>query len=59
MPDTADERTRRRRERRRQILNAALEVFSQKGFHAANVSDVAARAGVSQGTIYWYFERPL
>jgi AcrR family transcriptional regulator len=31
-------------------------VFSQKGFNAAKVSDVAARAGVSQGTIYWYFD---
>ena len=45
-----------REERRRQILDSALAVFSQKGFHASNVSDVAARAGVSQGTIYWYFE---
>jgi AcrR family transcriptional regulator len=45
-----------REERRQQILEAALVVFGQKGFHAANVSDVAAQAGVSQGTIYWYFE---
>jgi AcrR family transcriptional regulator len=45
-----------RQERRQQILQAALTVFSSKGFHAANVSDVAAEAGVSQGTIYWYFE---
>jgi TetR/AcrR family acrAB operon transcriptional repressor len=37
-------------------LDAALVVFGTKGFHAANVSDVAAHAGVSQGTIYWYFE---
>jgi TetR/AcrR family fatty acid metabolism transcriptional regulator len=45
-----------REERRRQILEAALAVFTQKGYHATNVSDVAAQAGVSQGTIYWYFE---
>jgi AcrR family transcriptional regulator len=45
-----------RQERRRQILDAALAVFAQKGFNAAHVSDVAARAGVSQGTIYWYFK---
>lgn len=45
-----------REERRRQILDAALVVFARKGFHDANVSDVAAQAGVSQGTIYWYFE---
>jgi len=45
-----------REERRRQILDSALAVFSQRGFHASNVSDVAAHAGVSQGTIYWYFK---
>jgi AcrR family transcriptional regulator len=45
-----------RAERRQQILEAALDVFSRQGFNAAKVSDVAARAGVSQGTIYWYFE---
>jgi AcrR family transcriptional regulator len=45
-----------REERRQQILRAALQVFTDKGYHTANVSDVAAAAGVSQGTIYWYFE---
>jgi AcrR family transcriptional regulator len=45
-----------RQERRQQILEAAFEVFTQKGFSAAKVSDVAARAGVSQGTVYWYFD---
>jgi AcrR family transcriptional regulator len=56
MPETSDKRQQLREERRKQILGAALAVFSEKGFHAANVSDVAARAGVSQGTIYWYFD---
>lgn len=45
-----------REARRKQILESALAVFSQKGFHASNVSEVAAHAGVSQGTIYWYFD---
>jgi AcrR family transcriptional regulator len=45
-----------RRERRQQIVEAATQVFASKGFHAANVSEVAAQAGVSQGTIYWYFD---
>jgi AcrR family transcriptional regulator len=45
-----------REERRSQILASALAVFSQKGFHVSSVSDVAAHAGVSQGTIYWYFD---
>ena len=56
MTEVPNKRAQLRQERRRQILEAALEVFTQKGFNAANVSDVAARAGVSQGTIYWYFE---
>ncbi|MFN2186440.1 MAG: TetR/AcrR family transcriptional regulator, partial [Anaerolineae bacterium] len=55
MSEALSKREQMREERRRQILESALTVFSQKGFHAANVSDVAAHAGVSQGTIYWYF----
>jgi AcrR family transcriptional regulator len=56
MTEAPSKREQLREERRQQILEAALEVFGQKGFNAAKVSDVAARAGVSQGTIYWYFE---
>ncbi len=56
MSEALTKREQMREERRRQILDSALAVFSQKGFHASNVSDVAAHAGVSQGTIYWYFE---
>jgi AcrR family transcriptional regulator len=56
MTDIPSKREQQREERRKQILDAALTVFSGKGFHATNVSDVAAEAGVSQGTIYWYFE---
>lgn len=55
MSEALSKREQMREERRRQILESALAVFSQKGFHASNVSDVAAHAGVSQGTIYWYF----
>lgn len=56
MSETPTRREQQRQERRQQILKAALAVFSERGFHGANVSDVAAAAGVSQGTIYWYFE---
>lgn len=56
MTDIPSKREQQREERRKQILGAALTVFSGKGFHATNVSDVAAEAGVSQGTIYWFFE---
>ena len=56
MTESPSKRELQREERRRQILDAALTVFSCQGYHATNVSDVAAQAGVSQGTIYWYFD---
>lgn len=43
-------------DRRRSILNAALDEFEAKGFSAALVEDIAHRAGVSKGTIYGYFK---
>jgi len=42
-------------ERRRQILYCAKQVFSQKGFHNASVSDIVDQAGVARGTFYLYF----
>jgi AcrR family transcriptional regulator len=42
-------------ERPRQILEAALEVFAERGLSAARLEDIARRAGVSKGTIYLYF----
>ena len=45
-----------RAKRRHELLQAAQCVFARKGFHAANVADVAAEARVSQGTVYHYFE---
>ena len=55
-PRTPEQSEKIREERRQQILEAALQVFAEKGYHNARVSDVAARVGVSQGTIYWYFQ---
>lgn len=50
-------RWRRRKEARPQeILEAALSVFAEKGFAASRMDDIAARAKVSKGTIYLYFE---
>lgn len=42
--------------RRDQILEAAAEVFGAVGYHAANVADIIARAGVARGTFYQHFE---
>lgn len=55
MSGALSRREQMRVERRKQIPESALAVFSQKGFHASTLSDVAAHVGVSQGTIYWYF----
>jgi AcrR family transcriptional regulator len=42
-------------ERRDAILGAALDEFSERGFAAARLDDVAKRAGVAKGTIYLHF----
>ncbi len=42
-------------EKRRQILRAAVKVFSQKGFHEAKVDEIAKLADVGKGTVYEYF----
>lgn len=44
------------RKRSVQILEAAAHVFAQKGYHAATTKEIAAQAGVSEGTIYNYFQ---
>jgi AcrR family transcriptional regulator len=52
-----DRRWKRRKEARPpEILDAALAVFAEKGFAGARMDDIAARAGVSKGTIYLYFQ---
>lgn len=38
------------------ILDAAEEVFAEKGLHAAHMNDIAARAGVAVGTLYNHFK---
>ena len=43
-------------EREAQILDAATKVFANKGFRAATTKEIAAEAGVSEGTIYNYFD---
>jgi len=42
--------------RRRQILMAALEAFSEKGYDKTSVNDIVKKSGLSKGTLYWYFE---
>ncbi|EHR71687.1 transcriptional regulator [Burkholderiales bacterium JOSHI_001] len=48
-------RRRRKAERPQELLDAALELFVEKGFAATKAEEVAARAGVSKGTLYLYY----
>ncbi len=43
-------------DRREQIIDAAMRVFSQKGFTRATNKDIAREAGITPGLIYHYFE---
>jgi len=47
---------RNKADKRSLITEAAVEVFAERGFHQARVSDIARRAGVADGTIYLYFK---
>lgn len=42
-------------DRRRDILRAAAALFEEKGYEATRVTDIAARAGVAKGLVFWYF----
>ena len=51
----APRRGRRKEARPGELLDAALDLFVEKGFAATRVEEVAARAGVSKGTLFLYF----
>ena len=42
-------------ERRRELLTAARDAFVEKGFQAATIDDIVAKADVARGTFYLYF----
>lgn len=47
--------TEQTRNTKRDILQAALELFAEKGYHNTSMSAIADHAGVGKGTLYWYF----
>jgi TetR/AcrR family fatty acid metabolism transcriptional regulator len=51
----ATERTAAHAEKRQLLLDAAVRVFAEKGYHAARVGDIAEEAGVAYGLLYHYF----
>jgi AcrR family transcriptional regulator len=56
MSETTPKFRRRKAARPSEIVEAAMQVFAERGFAAARLDDIAARAGVSKGALYLYFE---
>jgi AcrR family transcriptional regulator len=56
--DAADARrlTSQGRERRLQLIEAAGELFADRGYDDTRIVDIVERAGVAKGLFYWYFE---
>ncbi|GCE20126.1 TetR/AcrR family transcriptional regulator [Dictyobacter kobayashii] len=42
-------------DRRAELLKVSREIMAEKGYEATTVSAIVAKAGVAQGTFYWYF----
>ena len=42
-------------DRRAELLKISREIMAEKGYEATTVSAIVAKAGVAQGTFYWYF----
>jgi AcrR family transcriptional regulator len=55
MVDESGSRRQTAEERREQILDAALRVFSEKGYNGASIRDIAREVGVTEGLLYHYF----
>ncbi len=55
-PRTSEQNEEIRIEKRQQILDAALKLFADSGFHATSISKIAKEAGVSKGNMYNYFD---
>ena len=55
--DVADERqhTEHGLERKQQLLDAAGELFADRGYSATRIADICQAAGVAKGLFYWYF----
>jgi AcrR family transcriptional regulator len=55
VPFTPPQRQRRKEARPQELLDAGLALFVEKGFAATRAEEIAARAGVSKGTLYLYY----
>jgi AcrR family transcriptional regulator len=55
VPEPVEPLSRKRRQTRGRLLDAALDAFAERGFHGASVEDVCERAGFSRGAFYSNF----
>ena len=56
MPRTEKQFEEIRKQKKELILESALELFAEHGFHATSISQIAKKAKISKGLIYSYFE---
>lgn len=54
-PPSERQLTEQGRERKQQLIDAAMALFTERGFAATRISDICAEAGVAKGLFYWYF----
>lgn len=47
------------RERKQQLVDAAMALFADRGYSATRILDICERAGVAKGLFYWYFPTKL
>jgi AcrR family transcriptional regulator len=55
MPRSTEQLEQLRKEKKKQIMDVALELFAHNGFHATSISTIAQKAEISKGLIYTYF----
>lgn len=56
MPRTPEQFEKIREKMRKQIMNAALELFANEGYYTTSISKIAKAAGISKGLMYNYFD---
>ena len=56
MPRTPQENERIRQLAKKNILEAGMKLFINKGYHATSISNIAKEAGISKGVFYNYFK---
>lgn len=52
----ASEPAKRRKNRRKDLLDAAIRLFGQRGYHATTIDNITEEAGVTRGALYWHFK---